>query len=113
VIDDSGSGLAKWSVFADAASCGLARREVIVTQHVRVSTASGGVVIERKHSAEGATYEESAVMQVGGAGEVAGEAEPMLADPIDYEAELAERRETHEPIEFDPDTDLTNSQFGI
>jgi hypothetical protein len=85
----------------------------MVTHHLYASTASSGVVIERKHSAEGATYEESMVMRVGGTGDVAGESEPILADPINFDAELAERRETHEAIEVDPDADLTNTQFGI
>lgn len=82
-----------------------------MTERHYPSTASSGVIIEREYRAEDAAYEETVI--VGGSGEVADEAEPMLDEPIDHEAELAERRETHEPIEFDSDADLTNTAFGI
>lgn len=38
--------------------------------------------------------------------------DPTLEEPIDYDAELAERRETHEPLE-EFDGDIGNSAFGI
>jgi len=41
-----------------------------------------------------------------------GMTEPALLEPIDYDAEIAERRETHEPIR-DVGGELGNSRFGV
>lgn len=82
-----------------------------MTKRAHPSTASSGVIIERKYRAKNAAYEETVI--VGGPGEVAGGVEPVLGEPIDYDAELEERRGTHEPIGFDPDADLKNTAFGI
>ena len=38
--------------------------------------------------------------------------EPALLEPIDYDVEIAERRETHEPIR-DVGGELGNSRFGV
>jgi hypothetical protein len=80
--------------------------------HHHASTASGGIIIERKYAQEDAAYEASAVMYVGGRRETDDDFE-VLSDPIEYEAEVAERRETHEPIELDPEVDISDTAFGI
>jgi hypothetical protein len=41
-----------------------------------------------------------------------GMTEPVLEEPIDYEAEMAARRQTHEPLE-EFDGHIGNSAFGI
>jgi len=43
---------------------------------------------------------------------VAGEVEPLLTEPIDYQAELTERARSREPL-APIDGELTNSDFGI
>ena len=77
-----------------------------------MTTASGGVIIERHYASEGIRFTHGARLVVDGCDEPAGVSDPILSDPVDYEAELAERRETHEPIE--PVTsDTRNTVFGI
>ena len=43
---------------------------------------------------------------------IAGVTDPILMEPIDFAAERAERARTREPLPA-PDTDLTNTDFGI
>ena len=71
-----------------------------------------GVVIERQYSGPGARYERSASIIVGGDAGHAGITDPILTEPIDFDAEIANRRETHEPM---PPVDggLSNTVFGI
>jgi hypothetical protein len=82
-----------------------------VTERTDQSTATGGVVIERKYRTEDGQIEQSSVV-VSSDNVSAGDVDVILVEPIDYEAELARREKTHEPIE-PVDTDLTNTAFGI
>jgi hypothetical protein len=75
-------------------------------------TASSGVAIERRYTGEDARYEHHATIVVAGDQGIAGISDPILTEPIDFEAELAERERTHEPL-GPVDTDLTNTLFGI
>jgi hypothetical protein len=74
-------------------------------------TASDGLVIER-HVRAGEEVAESYSVVIGGDPGIAGLTDPMLTDPIDFDAELAERSRTHVPLE-PVDGDQTNSIFGI
>jgi hypothetical protein len=77
------------------------------------AVASGSYTIERKYSADDAHYEESFSFDLRDTDyDEPGSSDPVLAEPIDYEAALAERKRTHEPIE-PVDTDLANTKFGI
>jgi hypothetical protein len=75
------------------------------------STASAGFAIERRYREEHAHYEQSSSIRVGESG-IAGVTDPMLVEPIDFEAEIAERQREYEPLE-PVDGDLRNSRFGI
>jgi hypothetical protein len=76
-------------------------------------TSSTGFLIEREYRSEDAHWAySSSWAEVAGEHGIAGMTDPMLVDPIDFEAELAERRRTYEPLP-PVDTDLTNPHFGI
>ena len=74
-------------------------------------TASGGIVIVRRY-AGGANYDHEVSGTFGTDAGIAGVTAPSLVPPIDFEAELAERDRTREPLE-PTETDLTNADFGI
>lgn len=74
-------------------------------------TRGSGAVIERSFVASDAHYAHTFSLVVGSDQGEAGLADPILTEPIDYAAELAERakRDRLPPVE----TDLANDLFGI
>lgn len=83
-----------------------------MSQRTHSSTASGGIAIERRYVSSEGHVEQSSYLIIGGEEGIAGVTDPILSEPIDFEAELNERAATHEPLE-PVDTDLTNRAFGI
>jgi hypothetical protein len=77
-----------------------------------MTTRGSGTIIETKYSGESVQYEQETSLVTDGFDWTLGMTKPTLLEPIDFEAELAERRETHEP-HTDPDGNLGNSLFGI
>jgi hypothetical protein len=77
-----------------------------------MTTGASGTFIETKYQGEPARYEMETSLLAAGFDWSLGMTESVLLDPIDYEAELAERRETHEAI-APVDGDVGNSLFGI
>lgn len=75
-------------------------------------TAADGIAFQRNYVADGAHYLHAGWLVVQGEVEIAGITEPHLAEPIDFEAEIEERRRSGVPIE-PVDTDSTNNAFGI
>jgi hypothetical protein len=78
---------------------------------VTTTRAGSGIGIERRYRGS----EEYDAASYGGFSDepgVAGETDPMLTEPIDFDAEREERERTREPLP-PVDTDLTNSDFGI
>lgn len=75
-------------------------------------TASGAVTINRLYRAEDTVYEQLVWGGTVTDREVAGVSDPILVEPINFDAELAKRERTHRPIS-PPDTDLSNTVFGI
>ena len=76
------------------------------------ATASVGFSIEREYQSENAHYEQATYVRVTGDEGVAGVADPMLVDPIDFEAEKQRRQEEYEPLE-QVDVDASDTRFGI
>lgn len=75
-------------------------------------TASGGIGLRRQYISSEASFEQYSWLVVQKDNGIAGIAEPILSEPIDFEAELAERKRSRAPIE-PADTDTTNKLFGI
>jgi hypothetical protein len=75
------------------------------------TTASSGYTIVRRYTG-GVAYEQASYLTIEGDRGIAGMTDPILTDPIDFEAEIRERERTHEPLQ-PVDTDLTNDAFGI
>jgi hypothetical protein len=75
-----------------------------------MATCGGGTIIETEYRGEDVQYDVSVSMD--GFEWSLGMTEPVLLKPIDYDAELAEREKTHEPIS-DVDGDLGNRLFGV
>lgn len=75
------------------------------------STASGGVAIRRRVELD-AEFEASSHGVISGEQGLVSFGEGALTEQIAFEAEIAVRAETHEPLDA-VDTDLTNSAFGI
>lgn len=77
-----------------------------------MATASSVVSVTRAYRSEHAEYLEAWEFAVSGESGVAGLSDPILIEPIDFESEIEERRDTHEPLPK-IDTDLTNPHFGV
>lgn len=75
-------------------------------------TASRSIGYERLYISHHATYEQSACLLVQGNEGIAGITEPQLEEPIDFEAELARRRERIS-IEEPVDSDTANDVFDV
>jgi hypothetical protein len=75
-------------------------------------TRGGSVVIGRHYTAEGAQYPRSFSVSMDVDEGVAGVTDPILVEPIDYEAEIARRAATREPLPV-VETDLSNTLFGV
>jgi hypothetical protein len=77
-----------------------------------VGTRGSGTIIETEYiGGESVQYEQETSVDVGFDWSL-GMTEPTLLEPIDYDTELAERHETHEPI-ADVGGDLSNSLSGV
>lgn len=76
-------------------------------------TASGSVGFQRQYVSDHARYELSGCLIVQGAEGIAGITEPLIDEPIDFEAELAHRRRNRVAIEEPVDSDTANDVFGI
>lgn len=75
-----------------------------------MATSGTGTIVTREYCGTAVEYAVSVTCD--GFDLSLGMIEPMLEEPIDYEAEIAERQYTHEPLqEYEGDTG--NSAFGI
>ncbi len=72
----------------------------------------GSVVIGRHYIAAGAQYPQSFSVSMGADEGIAGLTDPILVEPLDYEAEIAQRAATREPLS-PVETDLSNTLFGV
>ena len=79
-----------------------------------MSTSGNGTIVTSEYRGETdvAFAQDVSVTSVGGFDWSLGMIEPTLAEPIDYEAEIAERLETHEPM-ADVGGEIGNSRFGV
>jgi hypothetical protein len=75
-------------------------------------TAASGSAVERHYVGSDAEIDGSSSVIIAGDQGVAGDVDPMLTEPIDFDVELADRALTYEPLEV-VDGDLTNDAFGI
>jgi len=75
-----------------------------------MATGASGTVIEVEYRGE--TIHEEARFEIDGPQLHLGMTEPDLVAPIDYEAEIARRCETHEP-HVDVGGNIGNRAFGI
>ncbi len=78
-----------------------------------MSTRGSGTIVRAAYRGETViAFAQEVVVSNDGFDWTLGMTEPALVDPIDYDAEIAERRTTHEPI-HDVGGDLGNSRFGV
>lgn len=76
-----------------------------------MGTGASGAVIEMQYHGS-AQYQREVLLVVDGLEKHLGMREPTLIEPIDFEAEIAERRDTHEPL-GPVDGELGNTLFGV
>jgi hypothetical protein len=75
-------------------------------------TRGSGLIIHEQYTGTDHFERSCSLVVVDGSDLDLGMTEATLAEPIDYDAEIAERRDTHEPI-TPVDGNLANSVFGI
>ena len=75
-------------------------------------TFSRSVTYERSYEAR-VTYEQAGCLIVGGDEGIAGITDPQLEEPIDFDAELAKRKERVPVDEVPASSDISNDVFGI
>lgn len=76
-------------------------------------TASGSVGFQRQYVSDHARYELSGCLIVQGTEGIAGITDPVVEEPIDFEAELASRRRNRAAINEPVNSDTANDVFGI
>jgi hypothetical protein len=74
-------------------------------------TSSRTVTYERSYEAH-VNYEQTGCLIVGGDEGTAGITDPQLEEPIDFESELAKRKQ-RVPVDEVPASDTANELFGI
>lgn len=84
-----------------------------MSAHLGTRTASGSVGFQRQYVSDHAVYEQFSYLIVQGNEGIAGVTDPLLMEPIDFEAELARRRLDRAPIDEPVDSDTANDVFGI
>jgi hypothetical protein len=84
-----------------------------VSVYPTTRTASGSVGFQRQYVSDHARYELSGCLIVQGTEGIAGVTDPIIEDPIDFEAELANRRHNRVAINESVDSDTANDVFGI
>jgi hypothetical protein len=83
----------------------------LIDKEGTMTTGASGTIIQTTYEGDPVPYEqETSVIE--GPDLSLGMTEATLVEPIDYDAELAARRETHEP-HSDPEGSVGNSAFGI
>lgn len=84
-----------------------------MSTHPSTRTSSGSVGYQRQYVSASAVYEQSGYLIVQGDEGMAGVTDPLLVEPIDFDAELARRRHSRSPIDEPVDSDTANDVFGI
>ncbi len=69
-------------------------------------------MIGRHYIAAGAQYPQSFSVSMGADERIAGVTDPFLVEPLNYEAEIAQRAATREPLAA-VETELANTLFGV
>jgi hypothetical protein len=77
-----------------------------------VTTGASAIIIEKHYLGGAVPYERATWLEIKGLDEHSNMRDPLLSEPIDFEAEIALRRETHEPLQ-PIDGELHNDLFGI
>lgn len=77
-----------------------------------MTTGASGIIIEGHYVGGAVHYERATWLEIEGLDEHPHTRDPPLIEPIDFATEVAQRRETHQPLS-PIDGDLHNELFGI
>jgi hypothetical protein len=77
-----------------------------------MTTSASGIIIEEHYLGGAVRYERATWLAIEGLDEHPHMRDPLLSEPIDFEAEIAQRRETHEPLP-PIDGEIHNDLFGV